>query len=101
MTKLGRISNGALNALQKNPKDPTEVNTSSRRVARQVLIYLESADKNAKPAIHSAMVRFLPGTADQATILKPNRLQKISLFRFSIRKKGKSLHSILGKMDTW
>ena len=52
-------------------------------------------------AIHSAMVRFLPGTADQATILKTNRLQKISLFRFSIRKKGKSLHSILGKMDTW
>ena len=52
-------------------------------------------------AIHSAMVRFLPGTADQATILKTNRLQKISLFKFSIRKKGKSLHSILGKMDTW
>lgn len=49
MTKLGRISNGALNALQRNPKDQTEVNTSSRRVARQVLIYLESADKNAKP----------------------------------------------------
>ena len=49
MTKLGRISNGALNALQKNPKDQTEVNTSSRRVARQVLIYLESADKNANP----------------------------------------------------
>ena len=46
MTNLGRISNGALNALQKNPKDQTEVNTSSRRVARQVLIYLESADKN-------------------------------------------------------
>ncbi len=49
MTKFGRISNGALNALQRNPKDQTEVNTSSRRVARQVLIYLESADKNAKP----------------------------------------------------
>ena len=49
MTKLGRISNGALNALQRNPKDQTEVNTSSRRVARQVLIYRESADKYAKP----------------------------------------------------
>jgi len=34
---------------KKNPKDQTEVNTSSRRVARQVLIYLESADKNANP----------------------------------------------------
>lgn len=52
-------------------------------------------------AIHSAMVRFLPGTADQATILRTNRLQKISLFRFSIRKKEKSLQSILEKMDTW
>ncbi len=39
----------SLYALQRNPKDQTEVNTSSRRVARQVLIYLESADKNAKP----------------------------------------------------
>ena len=98
MTKLGRISNGALNALQRNPKDQTEVNTSSRRVARQVLIYLESADKKCKNrAIHSAMVRFLPGTADQATILRTNRLQKISLFRFSIRKKEKSLQSILAK----
>lgn len=48
-------------------------------------------------AIHSAMVRFLPGTADQATILRTNRLQKISLFRFSIRKKEKSLQSILEK----
>lgn len=101
MTKLGRISNGALNALQRNPKDQTEVNTSSRRVARQVLIYLESADKMQNRAIHSAMVRFLPGTADQATILRTKRLQKISLFRFSIRKKEKSLQSILEKMDTW
>ena len=52
-------------------------------------------------AIHSAMVRFLPRTADQATILRTNRLQKISLFRFFIRKKEKSLQSILEKMDTW
>ena len=45
VTHLGRITNGALGALQRNPKDPTEVNTSSRRIARQVLIYLESAGK--------------------------------------------------------
>ena len=49
MTKLGRISNGALNALQKNPKDPVEAGTSSRRIAGQVLAYLDSADKNASP----------------------------------------------------
>lgn len=49
MTKLGRISNGALDALQKNPKDPTEAGTSSRRIAGQVLAYLDSADKKASP----------------------------------------------------
>ena len=48
-TKLGRISNGALNALQKNPKDKTEEGTSSRRISWMVLNYLDSADKNAKP----------------------------------------------------
>lgn len=49
MTKIGRISNGALNALQKNPKDTVEAGTSSRRIAGQVLKYLDSADKNANP----------------------------------------------------
>ena len=49
MTNLGRISNGALNALQQNPNDPVEAGTSSRRIAGQVLIYLDSADKNANP----------------------------------------------------
>ena len=48
-------------------------------------------------AIHSAMVRFLPGTADQATILKTNRLQKISLFRFPYEKKGKFVALNFGK----
>lgn len=49
MKKMGRISNGALGALQKNPNDTVELNTSSRRIARQVLIYLDSADKKANP----------------------------------------------------
>lgn len=49
MTKLGRISNGALNALQNNPNDPVEAGTSSRRIAGQVLKYLDSADINANP----------------------------------------------------
>lgn len=35
MTKLGRISNGALHALQKNPNDPTEAGTSSRATNRR------------------------------------------------------------------
>ena len=46
---LGRISNGALGALQKNPNDTVEAGTSSRRIAGQVLKYLDSADKNANP----------------------------------------------------
>ena len=44
-TKLGRISNGALNALQKNPKDTVEAGTASRKVSAMVLAYLDSADK--------------------------------------------------------
>lgn len=43
---LGRITNAALNAVQRNPNDKTEINTSSRRIARQVLSYLDSADKS-------------------------------------------------------
>ena len=49
ISNLGRITNGALGALQNNPKDPTEANTSSRKIAREVLRYLDSADKNANP----------------------------------------------------
>ena len=40
--------NGALNALQKRPNDPTEAGSSSRRVAAQVLKYLESDGKNPR-----------------------------------------------------
>lgn len=46
---LGRISNGALGALQKDPDDTVEAGTSSRRIAGQVLKYLDIADKNANP----------------------------------------------------
>ena len=94
MTKLGRISNGALKIR------PRSIHPAGELQDKYLFIWKVQI-KMQNRAIHSAMVRFLPGTADQATILKPNRLQKISLFRFSIRKKGKSLHSILEKMDTW
>lgn len=43
---VGKISNAALNALQKNPKDTVEAGTASRRVSAMVLAYLDSADKN-------------------------------------------------------
>ena len=38
---VGKISNAALHALQKNPKDTVEAGTASRRVSAMVLAYLE------------------------------------------------------------
>ncbi len=49
ITNLGRITNGALGALQTNPNDKTDADTSSRKIAREVLRYLDSADKNGNP----------------------------------------------------
>lgn len=46
VNSVGKISNAALNALQKNPKDTVEAGTESRRVSAMVLAYLDSADKN-------------------------------------------------------
>lgn len=43
---VGKISNAALYALQKNPKDTVEAGTASRRVSAMVLAYLDSANKN-------------------------------------------------------
>lgn len=97
MTKLGRISNGALNALQRNPKDQTEVNTSSRRVARQVLIYLESADKNAKPRYTFGNGAIPTGNSRPSNYFKDKPTSKDILIQIFHTKKGKSLHSILGK----
>lgn len=45
---VGRITNGALHAIQKKPNDKTEAGSSSRRVAAQVLKYLESDGKNPR-----------------------------------------------------
>lgn len=101
MTKLGRISNGALMLFKGIPKiRPRSIHPAGELQDKYLFIWKVQI-KMQNRAIHSAMVRFLPGTADQTTILKTNRLQKISLFRFSIRKKKKSLQSILEKMDTW
>lgn len=46
VNSVGKISNAALNALQKNPKDTVEEGTASRRVSAMVLAYLDSADKS-------------------------------------------------------
>lgn len=89
MTKLGRISNGALNALQRNPKDQTEVNTSSRRVARQVLIYLESADKNAKPRYTFGNGAIPTGNSRPSNYFKNKPTSKDILIQIFHTKKGK------------
>ena len=46
VNNVGKISNAALNALQKNPKDTVEAGTASRRVSAMVLAYLDSANQN-------------------------------------------------------
>lgn len=46
VNNVGKISNAALNALQKNPNDTVEAGTASRRVSAMVLAYLDSANKN-------------------------------------------------------
>ena len=97
MTKLGRISNGALNALQRNPKDQTEVNTSSRRVARQVLIYLESADKNAKPRYTFGNGAIPTGNSRPSNYFKNKPTSKDILIQIFHTKKGKVVAINFGK----
>lgn len=76
MTKLGRISNGALGALQKRPNDTTEAGTSSRRIAKQVLIYLESADKNANPRYTFGSGQIPTGNSTPSNYLGANPCSK-------------------------
>ena len=97
MTKLGRISNGALNALQRNPKDQTEVNTSNRRVARQVLIYLESADKNAKPRYTFGNGAIPTGDSRPSNYFKNKPTSKDILIQIFHTKKGKVVAINFGK----
>lgn len=77
MTKLGRISNGALHALQKNPNDPTEAGTSSRRIAGQVLAIWTARIKMQVRAIPSAAAISRPGTRGRAIILPAGRSRRM------------------------
>ena len=70
--KLGRISNGALGALQKNPKDTTETGTSSRIISRQVLKYLDSADKNGNPRYTFGSGKIPDGNSTPSSYLGDN-----------------------------
>lgn len=61
MTNLGRVSNASLRDLQNNPDSTIESGSSSRIIARQVLEYLSSADKNANPSYTFGSGGFLDG----------------------------------------
>lgn len=96
---LGRISNGALNAMQKNPNDTNEAGTSSRRVALQVLKYLESDGKNPRYTFGSG--------ATISTAVKPStylgKIQRIRMLSSSssIPWRAESLPSTLRKRVIW
>ena len=63
MTKLGRISNGALGALQKNPKDPTEAGVSAVRPCLPLLAvfsFSHSIAHCARPGQSSGIRFFCP-----------------------------------------
>lgn len=85
------------NALQRNPKDQTEVNTSSRRVARQVLIYLESADKNAKPRYTFGNGAIPTGNSRPSNYFKNKPTSKDILIQIFHTKKGKVVAINFGK----
>ena len=57
VSNVGKISNAALNALQRNPNDKVEEGTASRKVSAMVLAYLDSADKkNARYTFYGGKV---------------------------------------------
>ena len=80
-----------------NPKDQTEVNTSSRRVARQVLIYLESADKNAKPRYTFGNGAIPTGNSRPSNYFKNKPTSKDILIQIFHTKKGKVVAINFGK----
>ena len=97
MTRLGRISNGALGALQKNPKDPTEAGTSSRRIAGQVLAYLDSADKKAGPRYTFGSGRIPTGNTTPSNYLGKNPATTDVIIQIFHTKDGKVVAVNFGK----
>lgn len=98
---LGRITNAALNAVQRNPNDKTEINTSSRRIARQVLSYLDSADKSNAQYLFTAPSGKIHGTLHLMIILEKNMILMLYCFRFSIQQTEKLLQLTLAKPVIW
>ena len=62
---VGKISNAALYALQKNPKDTVEAGTASRRVSAMVLAYLDPARVTTRTQPGGMMAKTEPETSKQ------------------------------------
>ncbi len=103
INNLGRITNAALNAVQKNPNDKTEINTSSRRIARQVLSYLDSTDKSNARYLFTAPSgkNTWNATFNVMLILEKNMILMPYCFRFSIQQTEKLLQLTLAKTVIW
>lgn len=101
ISNLGRITNAALNAVQINPNDQTEVNTSSRRITRQVLSYLDSADKSNARYLSLYLPAKVHGIQHFAIILVEIRVLMLYYFKFFIRQMEKLLQSTLARMVIW
>ena len=101
ISNLGRITNAALNAVQINPNDQTEVNTSSRRITRQVY-HIWIVLISLMPVTFSL---YLPakvhGIQHFAIILVEIRVLMLYYFKFFIRQMEKLLQSTLARMVIW
>lgn len=88
---------------QKNPNDKTEINTSSRRIARQVLSYLDSTDKSNARYLFTAPSgkNTWNTTFNVMLILEKNMILMPYCFRFSIQQTEKLLQLTLAKTVIW
>ena len=94
ISNLGRITNAALNAVQTNPNDQTEVNTSSRRIWIVLISLMPVTFSLHLPAkIH--------GIQHSAIILVKIRVLMLYYFKFFIRQMEKLLQSTLVRMVIW
>lgn len=94
---LGRITNAALNAVQRNPNDKTEINTSPDRyyLIWIVLINLMHSTFSLR------LLEKIHGTLHLMIILEKNMILMLYCFRFSIQQMEKLLQLTLAKTVIW
>lgn len=97
ISNLGRITNGALGALQTNPNDPVEANTSSRKIAQQVLIYLDSAKPSSARYLFNTTSNWATWGKTADEFLGKNPDPKAVLLQIFHTKDGKVVAINLGK----